>query len=320
MGFGPHALVSVAAVFPGQGSQAVGMGVDLAERWPSVARRFDEASGILGWDLKALCAQGPEEKLADTRNSQPALFTIGYAVFEVLSSAGFAPRFVAGHSLGEYTACAAAGCLAFADGVRAVKKRGEIMGEAGTRNPGAMAAVIGAKPEDLESWVTQASSAGAIVVANRNAPDQVVVSGTVAAVEALQALAKKAGVRAIRLKVSGAFHSPLMREAGEAMRDVLKGVPVAEPRVPVVGNIAALALRTASQVREELESQIISPVRWDAVVRTLAGSGVKRAVESGPGRVLSGLIRKIDTSLACLTTGNAKELDETLAALQQEAG
>jgi len=312
--------VSVAAVFPGQGSQSVGMGVELADRWPSIARRFSEASAILGLDLKALCAQGPEDRLADTRISQPALFTVGYAVFEVLSSAGFAPRFVAGHSLGEYTACAAAGCLSFADGVRAVKKRGEIMGEAGTRTPGAMAAVIGANPEDLEEWVTQAGSAGAIVVANRNAPDQVVVSGAVPAVEALQALAKQAGVRAIRLKVSGAFHSPLMREAGEEMREVLKGLAVAEPRVPIVGNVAALALRTASQVREELESQIMSPVRWDAVVRTLAGSGVRRMVESGPGRVLAGLIRKIDASLTCLTTGGAKELDETLAALQQEVG
>ena len=312
--------MSVAAVFPGQGSQSVGMGVELADRWPSIARRFSEASAILGLDLKALCAQGPEDRLADTRISQPALFTVGYAVFEVLSSAGFAPRFVAGHSLGEYTACAAAGCLSFADGVRAVKKRGEIMGEAGTRTPGAMAAVIGANPEDLEEWVTQAGSAGAIVVANRNAPDQVVVSGAVPAVEALQALAKQAGVRAIRLKVSGAFHSPLMREAGEEMREVLKGLAVAEPRVPIVGNVAALALRTASQVREELESQIMSPVRWDAVVRTLAGSGVRRMVESGPGRVLAGLIRKIDASLTCLTTGGAKELDETLAALQQEVG
>jgi len=312
--------VSLVAVFPGQGSQSVGMGVELAARWPSVTRRFSEASAILGWDLMALCAGGPEDKLADTRNSQPALFTVGYAAFEVLSSAGFAPRFVAGHSLGEYTACAAAGCLSFADGVRAVKKRGEIMGEAGTRNPGAMAAVIGAKPEDLEAWVTQAGAAGPIVVANRNAPDQVVVSGAVPAVEALQALAKQAGVRAIRLKVSGAFHSPLMREAGDEMREVLKGVTVTEPRIPVVGNVAALALRTASHVREELESQIVSPVRWDAVVRTLAGSGVKRAVESGPGRVLAGLIRKIDASLACLTTGSAKEMDETLAALQQEVG
>jgi [acyl-carrier-protein] S-malonyltransferase len=296
------------------------MGIELAARWPSVAKRFAEASEILGWDLKALCEQGPEDRLADTRNSQPALFTVGYAVFEVLSSAGFAPRFVAGHSLGEYTACAAAGCISFPDGVRAVKRRGEIMGEAGTRAPGAMAAVIGARPEDLEAWVTEAGSAGPIVVANRNAPDQVVVSGAVPAVEALQALAKKGGVRAIRLKVSGAFHSPLMREAGEAMRDFLKGMAVAEPRVPIIGNVAALALRTASQVREELESQMTSAVRWDAVVRALAGNGVRKAVESGPGRVLSGLIRKTDPSLVCLATGSAGELEETLAALQQEVG
>lgn len=307
--------MKIAALFPGQGSQAVGMAAELVAAHPSAAARFAEASAVLGYDLAALCAGGPEEKLSDTLNAQPALYVAGYATWEVLAASGFAPSFVAGHSLGEYTACAAAGCFPFLDGLKAVKARAEAMAACAAARPGAMAAILGARGDAVDGWVSGASAHGPIVVANRNAPDQVIVSGAAESVDAVCVSAKDSGCKAIRLKVSGAFHSPLMQEAFEKMKAVLADVAIAEPRIPVVGNVAGLALTSARLIREELEAQLISPVRWDAGVRTLAGSGVTRVVECGPGRVLCGLVRKIDRSVETLSSGSAKELDETVAAL-----
>ncbi len=307
--------MKLAALFPGQGSQGVGMAVDLVAKYPSAAGRFTEAADVLGYDLAAVCATGPEEKLGDTLVAQPALYVAGYATFEALSSAGFAPSFVAGHSLGEYTAAAAAGCFPFADGLRAVKARAEAMAACAASRPGAMAAILGARGDAVDGWVAAASAHGPIVVANRNAPDQLIVSGAAESVDAVCVSAKDSGCKAIRLKVSGAFHSPLMQDAQDRMKSVLAGVTIGDPRIPVIGNVAGVALGTAALVRDELEAQLISAVRWDAVVRCLAGAGVTRVVECGPGRVLSGLVRKIDRSVEPLSTGGAKELDETLAAL-----
>jgi [acyl-carrier-protein] S-malonyltransferase len=286
------------------------MGVDLAARWPSVASRFAEASAVLGYDLLELCTAGPEDRLADTRVAQPALFTVGFATWEVLKAGGMAPAFMAGHSLGEYTACAAAGAISFADGLAAVKARCEAMGEAAAQNKGGMSAIMGG---DADGWVAAASSKGRIVVANRNTADQAVVSGEIPALEAVENAAKAAGARAIRLKVSGAFHSPLMQSAADRMRTVLGAISFAAPNPPVVGNVAALVLVSADQVREELSAQLMSTVRWEACVRAIAGAGVASVVECGPGRILSGLVRKIDRSLATFSTGSATDLDETLA-------
>ncbi len=317
MGRRDYPVVKVALLFPGQGSQAVGMGAGAAARWPSAAARFAEAAGILGYDLLARCAAGPEEALADTAVAQPALYVAGYAAWEVLAAAGVRPAFAAGHSLGEYTACAAAGVFSFADGLRAVKARGEAMRDAGAQQPGGMLAVIGAAAEAVDGWVAAASAAGVVVVANRNAPDQVIVSGVPAALDAVDAAATTAGARVIRLKVSGAFHSPLMGEAAERMKGVLAGLALAEPAWPVVGNVAGLPLASARLVREELEVQLLSAVRWDACVRTLAGNGVTLAVECGPGRVLAGLVRKIDRTVRVLATGTAQDIEDTLVALRE---
>ena len=314
---GRRSGVNVAVVFPGQGSQAIGMGVELAARWPSVASRFREASAVLGYDLLELCRTGPEDRLADTRVAQPALFTVGFATWEVLKSGGLAPALMAGHSLGEYTACAAAGAISFADGLNAVKTRCEAMGEAAVRNPGGMSAIIGG---DADAWVAKAAGKGRIVVANRNTADQAVVSGEILALEDVESAAKAAGARAIRLKVSGAFHSPLMQSAADKMRIALGGVGFSDPNPPVIGNVTALILKSADQVKEELSAQLMSQVRWEACVRAIAGNGVSAVVECGPGRVLSGMIRKIDGSLAIHGAGSVKDVEETLAGILGKSG
>ena len=315
MGGGGGALVKFAVVFPGQGAQAVGMGGKVATRWPAAARRFAEASDLLGYDLAAVCATGPEEKLADTAVAQPALYVTGFAAWEILATAGLQPAFAAGHSLGEYTACAAAGVFSFAAGLRAVKARGEAMRAAAGRVAGGMTAVIGAKEGEVDAWVAAATAHGPVIVANRNAADQLIVSGALPALEVVEAAASAAGARVIRLKVAGAFHSPLMQEAADSMKTVLGAMPLAEPGFPVVGNVAGLPLGTPRLIREELEAQLISTVRWDACVRALVGHGVTRAIECGPGRVLSGLIRKIDRTLKTGSTGSASEMEESLASL-----
>jgi [acyl-carrier-protein] S-malonyltransferase len=292
------------------------MGVALAGAYPSAKKRFEDASKILGYDLLAVCAEGPEEKLMTATVAQPALFTAGYATWEVLSAAGIKPAFMAGHSLGEYTACAAAGAFSFDEGVRLVKARSEAMGKAAASRPGTMLAVLGATAGDLSSWIEQASSKGLVVVANENSPGQVIVSGEVPAIEAVEALAGAASVRAIRLKVSGAFHSPLMQEAAEVMKPVMAGAKMTAPAIPVVGNVSASVITVDQQVRQELEVQLVSPVRWELCVRKMAEQGVDRFVEAGPGKVLCGLIKRIDRKLTALPTGDTKELDETISALK----
>ena len=308
--------MKTAVVFPGQGSQQQGMGAELAARWPSAAARFAEASGILGYDLLKLCAEGPEEKLADTFVAQPALYTAGFATWEVLATEGLAPDCVAGHSLGEYTACAAAGAFPFAAGLKAVQARAVAMAAAVERRPGAMLAVMGAAPADVDAWGAAAAPQGPVLVANRNAPDQLIVSGTLEAVEAVEASAKAAGVRAIRLKVAGAFHSPLMATAAERMREVLAGVVIADPRIPVVGNVTGDMLTTASALRGELEVQLVSAVKWDACVKTLRDRGVSLVIESGPGKVLAGLVRKNDRNIETLSTGKAADLEGALSRIK----
>ena len=301
-----------AVVFPGQGSQQQGMGVELAARWPVAAKRFAEASEILGYDLLKTCAEGPEEKLADTFVAQPALFTVGFATWEVLAAEGLHPDCVAGHSLGEYTACAAAGAFSFADGVKAVKARAVAMAAAVGCRAGTMLAVMSAPDGAVDAWVAEAAAQGPVLVANRNSPDQLIVSGALEAVEAVEAKAKAAGARAVRLKVAGAFHSPLMETAAQRMREVLAGMAIADPAFPVIGNIEGNALATAAAVRGELEVQLVSAVKWDACVKTMAARGVSAVIEAGPGKVLAGLVRRNDRNLETLTTGRAADLEAAL--------
>lgn len=305
-----------AVIFPGQGSQSMGMGIELVERHAIAAGIVRRASDLLGWDLLEVCRSGPEEKLAETSIAQPALYVLGYAAWEVLRGKGLSPACFSGHSLGEYAAAAAAGAVSFEDGLEAVKVRGSAMSRAAKANPGGMLAVIGAARSDVEKWVKDAARMGVIAVANENSPEQVVVSGEMEALGAVEEAAGRGGARkVVRLKVSGAFHSTLMNAAAEEMRGVLAGMKFADPRIPVVGNVAADILKTAESVREELARQLVSSVRWEACVRTMALLGAGSFVEAGPGKVLCGLIRRIDKTYAVHATGSQKDLDETMAAV-----
>jgi [acyl-carrier-protein] S-malonyltransferase len=219
---------------------------------------------------------------------------------------------VAGHSLGEYTACAAAGAFPFVEGVKAVKARALAMAAAVGCRAGTMLAVMGANPADVDAWVAAAAPLGPVLVANRNAPDQLIVSGALEAVEAVEASAKAAGARAIRLKVAGAFHSPLMQTAADRMREVLAGVQIVDPAIPVIGNVGGEAMSTGATIRAELGVQLVSAVKWDACVKTIASRGVTLAIEAGPGKVLAGLVRRNDRNIETLTTGRAADLEDAI--------
>jgi [acyl-carrier-protein] S-malonyltransferase len=296
--------LTVAFVFPGQGSQAVGMGRDLYEASPAARAVFDQADATLSFALTHLCFAGPEATLTATEHTQPALLTVSTALLAALAeeageiqqhAAGatmLAPAFVAGHSLGEYSALVAAGALSFPTALRLVQRRGALMAMAGQ---GAMAAIIGLDEAPLEVVCREASAEGApVVIANYNAPGQLVISGATLAVERAVALAKARGARRVLpLKVSAAFHSPLMRAAAEELARLIHAAPIADARVPVISNVLAQPLSTAAAIRRELAEQVTAPVRWIASVRHMADAGVDTFVEVGPGAVLTGLIKRI---------------------------
>ncbi len=288
-----------ALVFPGQGSQVVGMGADLATAYPLAAQTFAEAGDILGFDLATLCFHGPEADLNDTNNTQPALYVLGVALLRVLQAErpGTVPAMVAGHSLGELTALTAAGSLAFADGVRLVRERGRLMSEAGQRSPGAMAALLGIDADSVRAVCSQASAqtGKTLVLANDNCPGQVVISGDDAALELGMELAKAAGAkRAVKLAVSIAAHSPLMASASDEFRDAVARTPLSPPQLPVIGNVSAARLETADGIRAELDQQLTQPVRWTESVLAMRAAGITHFFELGPKDVLNGLIKRID--------------------------
>lgn len=290
---------AVAWVFPGQGSQEVGGGADLYEASPAARLVFDRADAALGFPLSELCFRGPEDVLRQTVNAQPAIMAVSLACLEAAREADLVgggrtrlgePAFVAGHSLGEYTALVAAGVLEPDDGFRLVRERGRLMQTAGERQPGAMAALLGLD-EEIAAAVCREAGAQ---LCNLNAPGQVVIGGTLAAVETALDLARQHGARrAVPLKVSGAFHTDIMAPAVEGMARALEGIAVRDPRVPVVANGSARPLTSADEVREELLYQLAHPVQWQRSVEHMAGAGVATFVEIGPGRVLAGLIRRI---------------------------
>jgi [acyl-carrier-protein] S-malonyltransferase len=303
-------------LFPGQGSQRPGMGRDLAAAHPAARTVFEQVDEALGVALSRLCFEGPADELTLTHNAQPALFAHGSAAWAALRAAT-TPEVAAaaGHSLGEFTAYHAAGALGLGAGARLVRRRGELMYEAGLARPGAMAALLGDLRETVEALCERASAeAGLVVPANYNSPGQVVVSGEVEGVERLMELAKEAGAkRAVRLNVSGAFHSPLMAPAADGLTAALAAAGIGTPRIPVASNVTGELVETAADAATLLRRQLTAPVRWTDVVTTLAGRFPDALfVEMGPGNVLSGLVKRIAPDVATATCGTAAEVDDLL--------
>ena len=309
--------MTLAFLFPGQGAQAVGMGRALAEAEPLARETFERADAALGIPLTRIMWEGPEDELRKTVHAQPALLAHGVAAWRLLEGAGVRPGFTAGHSLGEYTACVAAGALSFEDAIRLVHRRGELMYRAGIERPGTMAAILGLDADAVHEACSEARPAGVVVAANLNAPGQVVISGEVGAVERACEVARARGAkRAIRLVVSGAFHSPLMGSAAEGLRAALALVELRDAEWPVVCNVDAKPVRRAAEIRDALERQLLGAVRWEESMRLLLESGVEGFVEAGTGKVLRGLLRTIDREARSWNVEDPDSLRETLAALE----
>jgi [acyl-carrier-protein] S-malonyltransferase len=306
-------MSQTAFLFPGQGSQYVGMGQDLSEAYPEARATFDQADKVLGFALSDLCFNGPEEALNDTINTQPAIFVISVALLRALESSRLqAPSFVAGHSLGEYSALVAAGAMDFAAGLQLVRERGRLMKEAGERSPGGMAAVLGLETEVVDQVCRQAreETGGVIQVANYNSPGQIVISGDFRTRDVAIELAKAEGAkRVVPLAVSIAAHSPLMECIADEFRQAVEATEFRMPTLPVVANVSAAFLESVEAIREELVQQLTSPVRWVESVRYMIGQGVTEFVEIGPKDVLKKLMRRIDRSVQAMSVGDVTAAD-----------
>ena len=305
----------IAFIFPGQGAQHVGMGVDIAERYRAAAAVYEQADQLLGLALSRLMAEGPSEQLTATEVAQPALLTHSVAVLRVLEAQGLQPDVVAGHSLGEYSALVAAGALDFESALQLVRQRGLLMAQDGKRIGGTMAAIIGLAPHQVEDVINQAACDGEVlVVANYNCPGQVVISGTMTAVEQAQQLAKEAGARAtIALKVSGAFHSPLMATTAQRFGKHLQAAGINDAQLPVVSNVDATERTDAPSLVNALEQQIDHSILWEKSVRRMIQMGARRFIEVGPKRVLTKMMGRIDQSVEAIDTGDVEAVEAAVA-------
>jgi [acyl-carrier-protein] S-malonyltransferase len=308
----------IAYLFPGQGSQTVGMGRSLAEHFPVAAATFAEADEALGFPLSRIFLDGPEDELRLTENTQPAILAVSVAAWRVLAEHGVAPAMAAGHSLGEWSAHVAAGTLSFTDAVRAVKARGRSMQTAVPAGEGAMAAVLALAADQVAAACAEAAAETGLVVsaANFNSPDQTVISGAKVAVEKAAELAKARGARkVVMLPVSAPFHCALMLPAQQDVAQVLSGISLANPAIPVAANVSGSLVTSADAARQALIQQVTGTVNWAGCVQALLGAGAEIFVEVGPGKVLTGLLRQIDRSLKCVNVEDAASLEKALAEL-----
>ncbi|MEZ4706413.1 MAG: ACP S-malonyltransferase [Caldilineaceae bacterium] len=301
-----QSVPSTAFLFPGQGGQHVGMAKALCDKYPAARLALLEADDLLGMSISTLCFEGPEELLTDTINAQPAILAASIAAMRALESelaeqltehpAGESPRFVAGHSFGEYTALVAAGAISYADGLRLVRERGRVMKAAGTQNPGKMAAILGLDGDKIAAICAEISLSGAVVqVANDNCPGQVVISGDQAGMDAAMTALSAAGARkVVPLAVSIAAHSPLMMGAAAELQIAIEATPIAEPCFPLIGNTSARPIQSADDIRTELIAQLTGSVRWTESMQQALAAGVTNFVEIGPGEALTGMIKRID--------------------------
>lgn len=306
----------LAFIFPGQGSQRAGMGKELAEQFPAARAVFDQADQALGFPLSTLCFEGPEEELKLTANTQPAILTTSVAAYRVLEEQGIAPDYVAGHSLGEYSALVASDCLSLSEAVVTVRNRGTYMQEAVPAGQGAMAALLGLPLPEVQQVCEQAAQGQVVVPANLNSPGQIVISGHKEAVERAAAAAKDAGAkRAVLLPVSAPFHSSLLQPAAARLENDFQRIRFGGLSIPLVTNVDAEVIETPQAARDALLRQVPAPVRWEESMRKLIELGCDCFIEVGPGKVLAGLLRQIDRSVRALSVEDPASLEKTLAAL-----
>jgi len=303
----------VAFLFPGQGAQSVGMAQDIHDAFPEAREAFQTASRVLGYSVQELCFEGPEEKLRDTRFAQPALLTVSTAILRVLEANEILPDACAGHSLGEYAALVAAGKLSFEEALMLVSRRGELMAEADPKKNGAMSAIMGLSGDAIEKIIQDAAKGRALTAANYNCPGQIVLSGDKNAIADAEAIAESLGAtNVVRLEVSGPFHSPLMQPAAQAFLQYLHSARFVEGHARVVSNVTA-SWYTQDEMVALLQKQMYSSVRWEDCVRFMVTEGVSGFIEVGPGKVLRGLLRRIDKTLPCQGSGDRESLEKLLS-------
>lgn len=314
-------MTKIAFLFPGQGSQKIGMGKDLFDQEAVSKAVFEEADNTLGFDLSSMIFEGDAEELTLTFNAQPALLTTSIAILKKFEESGIKADYAAGHSLGEYTALVAAGALSFKDAVYAVRKRGELMNEAVPAGEGAMAAILGLDKAALEEVTKEVTESGNLVeLANLNCPGQIVISGTAKGVELASEKAKEKGAkRAIALEVSGPFHSALMKPAAEKFTGVLSKLDIADAKTPVISNVTADIVTSRDEIETKLIEQLYSPVRFEESVERLIDLGVTTFIEIGPGKVLSGLVKKVNRRLTTISVSDQETIEAAIQTLKGDS-